>query len=513
MPPRRLRRPSHDKEVCVRVRLAAYCRVSTDKTDQLNSLEAQKKFFTEFTRSSGHELVGLYADEGISGTKIRNRKAFLQLMEDARKGLFEMVAVKDISRFARNTVDFLQSIRTLKALGVETTFLTANMTVLGNSEFVLTIFGALAQEESANTSKRVKFGKKINAEKGRVPNLVYGYDKIPGDYFNLQINGEEAAVVRQIFDLYTEGGYGASRIAALLNEAGRSTKRGCKWSQNAVRRILTNPLYTGLVVNGREEVTDFLTGARSKKQADAWMTAERPALRIIPQEQFERAGRLLAERGRAFKADGKRQSNRYLLSTLLRCRCCGWSFRRLTRTYAHTYVRWVCSGRNGHGAESCPNRSALDEPALLAALQTYFLQAAEGDGSRPVREIRELIRSRKQGEEDLQVLSRRLEKLERGRKKYLSLYADDLMSRGELEEALAGLESDREELEGALRLARLDAARQRELETALLADWGNPAAFIRLDHLQNGQLKKLVERIEVDEEGNVDVYIQKAAAS
>lgn len=109
-----------------------------------------------------------------------------------------MVIVKDISRFARNTVDFLQSIRQLKALNIETVFLTANQTVLGNSEFVLTIFGALAQEESANTSKRIKFGKKINAEKGRVPNFVYGYDKTNGDYFNLTVNQNEAKIVNEI---------------------------------------------------------------------------------------------------------------------------------------------------------------------------------------------------------------------------------------------------------------------------------------------------------------------------
>ena len=169
------------KERLLRMNIAAYCRVSTDKSDQLNSLEAQKKFFTEYTEKNGHNLVRLYADEGISGTKIKNRKEFLRLMRDAKHGLFDMVVVKDISRFARNTVDLLQSIRTLKALGIETTFLTANMTVLGQSEFVLTIFGALAQEESANTSKRVKFGKKMNAEKGRVPNIVYGYDKTIGD--------------------------------------------------------------------------------------------------------------------------------------------------------------------------------------------------------------------------------------------------------------------------------------------------------------------------------------------
>ena len=122
--------------------------------------------------------VRLYADEGISGTKIKNRKEFLRMMSDAEHGLFDMVVVKDISRFARNTVDLLQNVRKLKALGIETQFLTANMTSMGNSEFVLTIFGALAQEESANTSKRVKFGKKMNAEKGRVPNIVYGLSLI-----------------------------------------------------------------------------------------------------------------------------------------------------------------------------------------------------------------------------------------------------------------------------------------------------------------------------------------------
>ena len=200
--------------------IVAYCRVSTEKNDQLNSLEAQKEFFLEYTKRTGDTLVKLYADEGISGTKIKNRKEFLRMLADAEKGLFDMVVVKDISRFARNTVDLLQSVRRLKELGIETQFLTANMTSMGNSEFVLTIFGALAQEESANTSKRVKFGKKINAEKGRVPNIVYGYDKTIGDYFNLTINEEEARNVRQMFDWYTKEGYGGAKIANLLNDKG-----------------------------------------------------------------------------------------------------------------------------------------------------------------------------------------------------------------------------------------------------------------------------------------------------
>ncbi len=154
--------------------IAAYCRVSTDKDDQLHSLETQMNFFKEYTQRTGDRLVGLYADEGISGTKIKNRKQFLRMMADAECGKFQMIVVKDISRFARNTVDLLQNIRRLRELGIEINFLTANMTSLGNSEFVLTIFGAMAQEESYNTSKRVKFGKKANAQKGRVPNIVYG---------------------------------------------------------------------------------------------------------------------------------------------------------------------------------------------------------------------------------------------------------------------------------------------------------------------------------------------------
>ena len=225
--------------------IAAYCRVSTDKADQFNSLEAQKEFFSEYTKRTGDTLVRLYADEGISGTKIKNRKEFLRMMSDAEHGLFDMVVVKDISRFARNTVDLLQNVRKLKSLGIETQFLTANMTSMGNSEFVLTIFGALAQEESANTSKRVKFGKKMNAEKGRVPNIVYGYDKTIGDYFNLAINKEESKVVQQIYKWYTEEGYGAAKIANMLNEKGYKTKRNCKWSQNATCRILTNEIYKG----------------------------------------------------------------------------------------------------------------------------------------------------------------------------------------------------------------------------------------------------------------------------
>ena len=352
--------------------IAAYCRVSTDKADQLNSLEAQKQFFAEYTERTGDTLVRLYADEGLSGNKIKNRKEFLQMMADAETGLFDMVVVKDISRFARNTVDLLQNIRKLKSLGIETQFLTANMTSMGNSEFVLTIFGALAQEESANTSKRVKFGKRMNAEKGRVPNIVFGYDKIPGNYFDMKVNEREAAVVRQIFQWYREEGYGAAKIAIMLNERRIRTKRNCAWSSNAVMRILSNELYTGKIINGKQEVADFLTGKRKDRDAAEWLVVEKPELCIISPAEFAEAQKVIRARGQAFKVDKTRQSNRYLFSTMIYCKECGWSFRRVDRHYKNGSISWVCSGRNGKGADSCPNKTTIREQELIRVLSKYF---------------------------------------------------------------------------------------------------------------------------------------------
>ena len=491
--------------------IAAYCRVSTDKTDQLNSLEAQKEFFSEYTKRTGDKLVRLYADEGISGTKIKNRKEFLRMMEDAERGLFDMVVVKDISRFARNTVDLLQNIRKLKALGIETQFLTANMTSMGNSEFVLTIFGALAQEESANTSKRVKFGKKMNAEKGRVPNIVYGYDKIPGDYFNLSINEEEAAVVRQIYKWYIQDGYGTARISGFLNERRLKTKRNCQWSQNAVCRILTNELYTGKIINGKQEVTDFLTGQRKEKDETDWMVVERPELRIIEPETFEQAQQTMQARGKAFRVDKERQSNKYLFSTLIKCKECGWSFRRTVRTYKNTYVRWVCSGHNGKGADSCPNAVALDEEELIQTLQKYFSDLLESKKN-VIRHItNEFQRVYKAKDENLNYekeLNARLSKLQKTRQRYMDMYADDLISREELNEKIGGMRKEIEGLESELKMVSYHLTKGEQLEGVLNRTFREIEDISDVGEMSNAQLKKIIQKIEVDKDGNVDIYLR-----
>lgn len=493
------------------MKLAAYCRVSTDKEDQLNSLEAQKQFFTEYTQRTGDVLVRLYADEGISGTKIKNRKEFLRMMKDAEQGLFDMVVVKDISRFARNTVDLLQNIRKLKSLGIETQFLTANMTSMGNSEFVLTIFGALAQEESANTSKRVKFGKKLNAEKGRVPNIVYGYDKTIGDYFHLTINETEASIIRQIYQWYTQEGYGASKIAIMLNERGLKTKRNCQWSQNAICRILTNELYTGKIINGKEEVADFLTGRRTEKDETQWMVVDRPELQIIPPETFEQAQQIMEARGKAFKLNKERQSNKYLFSTLIKCKECGWSFRRTVRTYKNTYVRWVCSGHNGKGANSCPNAVTVDEDELIDVLQEYFTQLLQSKKQVIRHVVQEFQRVYKAKDDNLNYekeLTAQLSKLQKTRQKYMDMYADDLISREELNETIGGMRKEIDRLENELKMVSYHLTKGDQLEAILQDTFRQIEDIADVRQMTNAQLKRIIQKIEVDSDGNVDIFLR-----
>lgn len=492
--------------------IAAYCRVSTEKEDQLNSLEAQKEFFAQYTARTGDTLVELYADEGLSGTKIKNRKEFLRMMADAERGRFEMVVVKDISRFARNTVDLLQNVRRLKALGIETQFLTANMTNMGNSEFVLTLLGAMAQEESANTSKRVKFGKKLNAEKGRVPNLVFGYDKTVGDYFNLAINPEEAAVVRQIYQWYIDGGYGAHKIAQMLNQQQRiKTKRGCDWNQTGIMGILTNPLYTGKIINGKQEVADFLTSRRRDKDASEWIVVDRPDLRIIEPEVFDRAQAVLQARREAYHAKRERQSNHYLFSTLIKCKECGWSFRRVVRTYKNTYVRWVCSGHNSKGADSCPNAVTVDEDELIEVLQEYFagiLKAKKNVIRSVVGEFQRVYKAKDENLNYEKELTAQLAKLQKTRQKYMDMYADDLISREELNDQIGGMRKEIERLENELKMVSYHLTKGEQLESVLGQTFKEIEDITDVRQMTNAQLKRIIQKIEVDKDGNVDIYLR-----
>lgn len=351
-------------------RAVAYCRVSTDKEDQLNSLSTQEEFFERYAKQEQLSLVNIYSDEGISGTKKANRKAFLQMLQDAQEKKFDYLLVKDISRLARNIVDSIETIRFLKKHIKRVIFV--NQPNLTDDEFILGIMGLIAQQESENLSKRVKFGKRLNMEKGKVPNFVFGYDKILGNYFTMQINETEAKVVRRIFALYTKEGYGCSAIARLLNEEGITTKQGARWQQASVGRILKNEIYIGNVINGREEMIEIYSNERKALPNDKWHITYRPELAIIEKEIYEEALTIRNSRYHAFVDKKERSSNKHLFSSLIKCSECKASYRRLQVRNKSRQASWGCNSRNYYGVDACSNAVTVKEEEVITAIREYL---------------------------------------------------------------------------------------------------------------------------------------------
>ena len=497
------------------MKIAAYCRVSTEKEAQIDSLEKQIEFFNEFTKKNGYELYKLYADEGISGKQIKHRKQFQQMMEDAKHKKFEKVVVKDVSRFARNTVDLLQSVRELKSYGVQVDFLNNGEVMEGGSEFILTILGAMAQQESANMSKRVKFGKDITAQKGRVPNLVFGYDKIPNERYTLKINEEEAKIVKEIFESYVYKGIGTTKIAWDLNDRGiRTKKTKSKWVQTSIVRMLKNPIYTGRVTNKKSEVTDFITGTRKDLPEEEWIVVERSEMRIISDELFNRAQEILAQRSNEFKLNNKREKTEYVFSTLIYCKHCGYSFRRIKRKYKEDgpeYIRWVCSGRNSMGVNHCPNTTVIDEEELLNAIKIYlksiiknkknFMKTVE-------KEFEKITKLRENNERSEESLLKEIEKVTVKKQKYMEMFQNEVINMQELKQYTNPLNEDISRLERELKLITSEIKEKDVLEKELTKTIKTVDDILNNETITNAMLKTIIDVIEVDSEGNVEVRLK-----
>jgi len=256
------------------------------------------------------------------------------------------------------------------------------------------------------------------------------------------------------------------------------------------------------VVNGKQEVADFLTSERRDLPREDWLIAERPELRIVSDEDFRAAQALRAGRAKALRA-GRRHSSSHLFSTLIRCKACGWSFRRTSRTYRNTYVRWVCSRRNGQGADQCGNAASVDEEALMDALDAHF-RALLGDRERVKARLRQALRrAGGGGAEGGRRLREKRKRLERTRQKYLDLFAEDVITRQELEEKLTGTRRELEAVQARLEALEASAAGGERLE-AVLEDVQD---LLTVRSLSNGQMRQLVERIEVDSGGAVEIYL------
>ena len=497
------------------MKIAAYCRVSTEKEAQIDSLEKQIEFFNEFTKKNGYELYKLYADEGISGKQIKHRKQFQQMMIDAKAKKFDKVVVKDVSRFARNTVDLLQSVRELKSYNVQVDFLNNGEVMEGGSEFILTILGAMAQQESANMSKRVKFGKDITAKKGRVPNLVFGYDKIPDERYTLKINEEEAKIVKEIFESYVYKGIGTTKIAWNLNDRGiRTKKTKSKWVQTSIVRMLKNPIYTGRVTNKKSEVTDFITGTRKELPEEEWIIVERPEMRIISDELFNRAQELLEQRSNEFKLNNKREKTEYVFSTLIYCKHCGYSFRRIKRKYTADgpeYIRWVCSGRNSMGVNHCPNTTVIDEEELLNAIKIYlkniiknkkdFMKAVE-------KEFEKITKLRENNERSEESLLKEIEKVTVKKQKYMEMFQNEIINIQELKKYTNPLNEDIARLERELKLITSEIKEKDVLEKELNKTIKTVDDILNNQTITNAMLKTIIDVIEVDSDSNVEVRLK-----
>lgn len=490
----------------------AYCRVSTNVKDQLNSLETQREFFKAYAEKAGYRLLRVYSDKGRSGTQTAKRDDFNSMMRDARSGAFQVVLVKDISRLARNTVDLLQCCRELRGYGVEVQFVGYQMNNLGNSEFLLTLYAAIAQEESCNTSQRIKFSKKHNAENGRVPNLVYGYQKIKDELFQLQIDPTESGIVRDIFKQYTENGDGTLKIAQRLNAAGVKTKRGKAWTQNAVARVLCHRLYIGDVVGGKEEIVNFPNSKRVKKQESEWIVTHNESLRILDDDTFLKAQEILKARSDAFRTENKRHSNAHLFSTLIRCKECGWSFRRTVKTYRNTYVRWVCSARNGHGASACHNAAAIDEAALTEALQSYFAQLLQNEEQITERVLNEFEQAYCDGRETRReeaALDERIQELTKRKEREMALFANGFLTMDELEMRIGHIKTELPLLEEKRRVLSDGLPTREAIHKALLSVCRDTKAITDLSQMSNAALKRIVKEITVDCNGRVDIYLNQ----
>ena len=496
------------------LKIVAYCRVSTEKEQQLDSLDNQKEFFQEFARQNDYELVNIYADEGITGRQTRKRDEFNRMMRDARKGMFDMLVVKDVTRFARNTVDLLTSVRELKAMNIEVQFISNSYKALGNSEFILTVYGAIAQEESAGLSKKVKFGKNITAQKGRVPNLVFGYNKLEKEKYNLEINKEEAEIVREMFDMYVNKRYGVTKIARILNDRGIRTKRDQSYfCGTAVSRTLKHKIYIGQVVNKQSEVVDFLTGQRRDIPEEEQIMVRNESLRIIPDDLYYKAQQIMAENTDKYLEPMLKAGNssKYLYSTLIKCEHCGYSFFRENRLYKNQYIRWKCSGKKTLGRKYCDNMIAVDEGELTNAIREYFSSILKNKSdfiNRTITKYHKILKDRNKDFKTAKDLEKEIEKLKKTKQKYVKMYTDELIDEEEFREYSNSINYKIKEIEKQIKITNFSIASEDVINRDIKQKMAEIEKILNCGEFTNEDLKKVIDRINVNKNGDVEIVLK-----
>ena len=361
-------------------RVAAYCRVSTQQEEQLNSYTVQKEYYTEkINNEPKWKLVGIFADKGISGTSTKNRDEFNRMIRMCKRGKIDMIITKSISRFSRNTLDCLKYIRMLRDINVDVYFEEQGIhTIENGSEFYITIYGSIAQSESENISANVKWGKERSAREGKVQfqyKYTLGYKK--GADGNPEIVPEEADIIRYIYHRFLAGD-SLGTIKANLEERNILSPGGKGvWPYSTIRSILTNEKYKGDAVINKTYVVDCISKKTKKNNGERtkyYVENNHPA--IIDEETFGKVQEELARRTSKHKVKqvgtktelGK-YSSKYALTELLVCGECGTAYRRCTWTSSgNKRFVWRCINRLDYGKKYCRKSPTLDEDVIQRSI-------------------------------------------------------------------------------------------------------------------------------------------------
>ncbi len=364
---------SVDKENKRKLRVCAYCRVSTDNEEQQSSYQSQVNFYeSKINNNRDWELVDIYADEGISAISTKNRTNFNRMIKDCEKGKIDIILTKSISRFSRNSLDCLSYTRKLKELGIDIHFEKEGIKILSSDgELMLTLLSSIAEEESRSISNNIRWAMDKKFQRGEI--VVSG--AILGYRFNenkeLEIVEEEAKTVRLIYKLFLEG-LSYAKIARELESRGCKTGKGnTKWSYVTVSHILKNEKYKGDAHLQKTYTRDFMDKKRKKNNGEIksyYITDSHPA--IISKSDFEKVEQEIRRRQIGKKSKKEKASSKYALSDILVCAECETPYRRVTwkGQYEETKYVWRCDSRLKHGKKFCKKSPTIEEKPIQRAL-------------------------------------------------------------------------------------------------------------------------------------------------
>ena len=361
------------------LRVAAYCRVSTDQEEQLTSYEAQMAYYTEKIMTNPEwTMAGIFADEGITGTSVKKRTEFMKMIRLCRKGKIDMILTKSISRFARNTVDCLNFVRELKELGIAVIFETENInTMKTETEVFITMLAGFAQAQSESMSQSIRWGKRQSFKSGKVTfqySRIYGYER--GEDNQPKVIPEQAEIVRRIFENYLAG-TSVPDIKRMLEAEGIPAAKGKpQWSIGALQYMLRNEKYCGDALLQKTYVENCLSKKTKKNNGELpKYLVQNHHEAIIDRYLFERVQAEIARRAGKRKVSDKtvteqsRYSGRYALTELLICGNCGTPYKRVTWSKrGKKKIVWRCISRLDHGTKYCKDSPTIEEEILHAAI-------------------------------------------------------------------------------------------------------------------------------------------------